>query len=348
MEPSVDATRARSDGTAPALWPWSIRAALAASVVILVVLLAGLAAAKALASWPEAGGEAWVLLGIAVVALVPVLLITFDRLSTQGGELRVAGVSVSFAQASQVAASAVRTTSLAENLGTPGTELQATGLRSILRALHSAHDSEVAVVDLGRGASWWETRLFILVAGAAYRRAPQAIAFVADMNGRTEAFIGWASPSRLLEQHMAAVPDFRAAYRDAVRSADLWYLGEPSPTSSTSVTLPWNATVLSLPPMADDVADPTFAMEMFLQQSLDMRAAAAGGNAPSTVTVQRLRELYDPVLLTDHIDVAATDQEWARLVAGTSGRFLAVTSGEAFSRLVPRDALIAGLVGRLI
>lgn len=347
MESSVGSKGPGSGVESPALWPWSTKAALAISVVILVVLLAALAAAKASASWPGPGAEAWVMIGIAVLALLPVLLVVLDRLSAQGGEVRVAGVSVSFAQASQVAASGVRTTSLAENLGTSVTGLEATGLRSVLQALRRAHDSEVTVVDLGKGFTWWETRLFILVAGAAYRGAPQAIAFVADLNGRTDAFIGWASPARLLERHMAAVPEFRSAYRDAVRSAAVWDLGEPSPAAPTSVLLPWNKAVFSLPPMTDDVADPTFAMEMFLQQRLDAYPTPAGARAPSTVTVQRLRELYEAVLLTDHIDDAATDEEWARLVARTSSRFLAVTSGEALARLVPRDALIAGLLARM-
>lgn len=332
------------------LWPWSSRAALLMVPVTFLGLLLLLAATRADARWPGDRHEGWVLLGLLVLSLLPVILLLAETLATTGGAVTLPGVSVSFARTSELAASGLRSTTLAGNLGGEANDpLAQTSLRSILRALRAAHDSDVTVVDLRQGRTWWETRLFILVAGAARQGRPQAIAFVGDRNAQRGVFLGWAAPARLRDVYAASVPDLGQAYTSALARAAQWQLGQPGPTplqpgAHTVVTLPWNGAQLHLPPLVDDVPDPAFAFELFLQQELDHRT----DHIRQHVTTQRLFELFDPVLITDGVDVDAADDAWARVLAARPQPFFALTSAGTLKSLVPRDALMAALVARLV
>jgi len=157
----------RRSGSEPTIWPWSAKLALLLVPVVLLILLVTMAITRTVANWPSQRLEGWVLLTILGLSLLPVILLLVQTLVTRGGTIKIAGLSLSFAQVSEEVASALRTTTLAENLGTTeDVPLAQESLRSILRALQRARDSEVTVVDLRQGRTWWETRLFILVAGA--------------------------------------------------------------------------------------------------------------------------------------------------------------------------------------
>ena len=242
---------------------------------------------------------------------------------------------------------AVATTAIVENLGAAAEPIAQSSLRSLLRALRRAHDSEVIVVDLRRGQTWWDTRLFILIAGAARRNRPQVVAFIGDRNGRTGVFLGWATPSRLLEMHLAAEPAFGAPYASALARTLQWQIGTPPadpPGTAKYVILPWTNTALSLPPVEGDTADPEFAMELFLQQALEGPGAVI---APRHVSVQRLLALYEPELITDEVEAAAPDRVWADLLVTGHRRYFAVTTAGTFKYLVSRDALMGAMLARL-
>jgi hypothetical protein len=308
------------------------------------------------ANWPSQRLEGWVLLTILGVSLLPVILLLVQTLVTRGGTLRVAGLSLSFAQVSEQVASALPTTTLAENLGTTeDLPLAQTSLRSILRALRRARDSEVTVVDLRQGRTWWETRLFILVAGATWRGRPTAIAFIGDRNGKSGAYLGWAPPSRLLDMHVSAVPAFGEAYDRALSKAAQWQIGTPGPRpqgQAPYVTLPWDKDnqPTYLPPMVDESPNPAFALELYLQQDLDCPPAGSDLQKylGQYVTIQRLLELYESGLMIDRVDIDADDAAWARLLASNPRRYFALTSADKFKTLVPRDSLLAALVARMV
>lgn len=147
--------------------------------------------------------------------------------------------------------------------------------------------------------------------------------------------------------HMSAVPALSEAYDRAVSGAARWQIGTPAtvpPGAPPYVTLPWNDTQFSLPPIENESPDPAFALELFLQQDLDARSA----DLRQYVTVQRLLELYEPILMTDSVDVDANDAAWARLLAASPRRYFALTNAGTFKALVPRDSLLAALVVRLV
>ncbi|MEU3460441.1 hypothetical protein ABZ721_10845 [Streptomyces sp. NPDC006733] len=341
-----------STASATNLWPWPPRHAFFLAPVILLVLVVVLAVTSVVAGWPHHRYDGPVVLGIVILSLLPVILLFVQTLvaSNVSASISLPGVSLSLAGASETAAVGVRTTTLAENLDTPqSAPLTRTSLRSVLRALRQAHDSEVTVVDLRQGRTWWESRLFILVAGAARRDRPQVIAFVGDRNGSSGTFLGWAPPSRLLALHLPANPALAEAYERAQVEATKWQMGVPGPQvpggGTPYVTLPWDSTQFYLPTMEDDTSDPAFAFELFLQRQLDQQPAPP---PREYVTIQRLLQLYEPALVTDSVDAQADDSAWAQMLATTSRRFFALTTAGHFKTLVPRDALVAAVVARLV
>lgn len=336
------------------LWPWSPRLAVVLAPLILVVLAIGVAILRNAAGWPSDEYQGWIALGVVLLALVPVLLMVVQMVATTGGEIKVAGVALSFAAASQEAAAAVRTTTLEENLGaTADDALERTSLSSVLRALRRARDSDVTVIDLRAGHTWWESRLLILVAGAARRGRPQALAFVGDRNGQRGIFLGWASPGRLLELHLASDPSLAEAYSAAVTKAGQWELGELLP-GNACVSLPWNGQSLCLPAVSDAGPDPRFAFELFLQQALEMRQPSGSspqppspGPRPNFVTIARLRQLYEAALVTDQVEAGSQDNVWIDALRRQHRPFFAVTADSRLKALVPREALLTALVVRL-
>jgi hypothetical protein len=272
------------------------------------------------------------------------------------------GVKISFEAASTRVAATVSSTTLSENLGTLGTEAaNQSGMRSILRALRASERTEVTVVDLREGQTWWESRFFILVASAARRRSDQALAVIATDSEKLHSFVGWADPMRLLELHLAAHPVLNIAFQRAEARDLQWRMSlptqiaepagaPPGPAAPGAVSraMPWAPTThMSLPPLLDEPPDPAFGFELFLQQELDS-AAALHPDIRNAVTVNRVLELYRAVLVTDSVDVGATLEEWVQLISGPSRRFFALTSNGVFRALVPRDALLAALVGTLV
>jgi hypothetical protein len=325
------------------LWAWSARAAVIAAPVALLVLLIGVAVLRAATEWPSDDYQGWALLAIVILALVPIILALVDTAVSQRGEIRVWGVSLSFASASQEAAAGVRTATLEENLGITTEEaVGRTSLPVVLRTLRRAHDTDVTVVDLRAGRTWWESRLLVLVAGAAHSGRPLALAFVGERSGTSRAFIGWAEPARLLDLHLKAEPDLASAYAAAVVQTRQWDLGTRGP-GPDDVVLPWGD-ALSLPANPDEASDPQFALELFLNSQIE---ALAPDVYQRHVTIRRLLELYEPALVTDHVETGSDDAVWIDLLRRSHRPFYATTSGGAFKGLVPRDALFTALVLRL-
>ena len=328
--------------------------ALALVPIILVVLLIAYGGVHARYGWPSDQYQGWVLLSILGLSLLPVFLVILGFLASVGARLGGGGVELSFANASVQAEGAVRSTYVSENLGTLDSSGQVDGdaLQNILEALADAHRSDVTVVDLGRGKTWWESRLFILIAGAARRPSPQAIAFVDDENGRSGVFVGWASPEKLLRSHLEESPATQGPYDRAVALSRQWEIGFPKvpqpglPAGPPEVQLPWSPDPLSLPPLERGDANPGFAFELFLQQQLAGSTASQDLRKRVTV-VDVTQRLYRSPLITDSIDINATDDQWAKILVEDSRRFFAVVEKGSLRSLIPRDALLTALVAPL-
>jgi hypothetical protein len=234
-------------------------------------------------------------------------------------------------------------------------------MRSILRSLKAAGKNDVTVVNLRSGETWWESRLFILVAGAARRMQPRAIVFTGERNARDGVFLGWARPRDLLEAHMALNPEFRDAERSATRRELEWRLGRVDPGNPSAVILPWRQVIDPagkpappsiernyLPHLVGEATDPQFAYEVFLQDEMETnKSEAERERFQRRITLTRLEELYRRVLVIDHINTTANESAWIKLLTSNSRAFFALTDDDRLRTLVPRDALVSALLANL-
>ena len=87
---------------------------------------------------------------------------------------------------------------------------------------------DVALIDLGEGREWWQTRLLLLTAGSVRLGNPRVLVFLATVSGRSKQFVAWATPRELLRAHLTnASPELQLAYRRGQAQAAQWVLGEP-------------------------------------------------------------------------------------------------------------------------
>jgi hypothetical protein len=314
------------------LWPYPEWAAF----LISGLLLAGLLFLHMHFKWPTPEEQGWILFAIVILGLLPVILLTVTFLASSGATLKGGGLELSFAHAVSQAASTVPTTKLSENLEPPETTGQ---LSNVGSALRKSHDSDVTIVDLRAGQTWWESRLIILIAGAARRGHPAVIAFIGDRYGTSGSFLGWAEPDRLLQAQLDADPELKSFWRKASAKANQWDCGEPINNSIVRVQYKR----LALPAIKDHKPDPDFAFELFLQKELEGQPV----NRKTFVSSHRLLALYGTCLVTDSLDDTANDRQWARALTQRSHRYFALTSSAGtFDRLIPREMALSSLTAR--
>jgi hypothetical protein len=325
------------------LWPWSVRSAVIAVPVALAGLLVVFAITRAAADWPEPAHESAVLLAIVVLALLPIWLILLGRV-VAGGAVEAFGVRLEFAPDEHVQPETVVPPRLGLSFGEV---LDDSGTAQILDTLRAAVRHEVAVVDLEDGASWWETRLLVLCAGAARQERPRAIVFVATAGGVERVFKGWADPAELLKALLVKRADFRDAHDRAAVIARQWQLVLPAAGPPVvPLTHPANPGIGHIV-FGGDKRNP-YAGEQILAMELS-RLEQTGQHG--TLTTVRVDELFHSVLRTAATDLDApghAETDFVRAALSTTDRFVAVTHGEQYAGLVLREQAVNDLLRTLI
>jgi hypothetical protein len=340
------------DGRSNRLWPYRRGAALLASLLLLVLLLLALVGLREANALPDDRISVWLLLGVVLVSLVPVFLSILDAVAGSGGTFEApGGVRISFAAVEMAAQVEVSRTNIAGNLGgTPGVSVADTGGTTILHTLRPVLGTDVAVLDLGEGQEWWQTRLLLLAAGATRLGHPRVLVFTATVSGRTKQFIGWASPSELLRVYLSnGHPQLQLAHRKAQADAARWALGEPTGDAG-QVALPWTVPggptpATMYPPGAPP---PELIPEQFLLTRLAALEPPSAAPLPElAVTVPLLRRLFTAVLRQDAVQRSDPDERWRDAILDYTDDYLAVTEQGAYVTLVSRRAAINAVLRSL-
>lgn len=346
-------------------WPWGRRSALAASGVLLVFLVGGVAVLRLTADWPDAQWEGAFALAAVLLSLIPIGLLVLAAVAESKGSVSFRGLSVDFGAAAQAAAATVTrsTISIPRNVTQEGVDIGDSGHAEVLSVLAEASRAEVVVVDLEDGHAWWDTRLLLLCAGAQLQGRPRTVVFVATVDTVARCFVGWSYPADVVAQILRATPDLRFAYataRTSVRRAELTFPGRAPPGSYPSVTP-------ALPRLAGTDPIPTAVVndhELFDRQGefeLPQQPAMAftralgrtvhpledSGNV-AQISVVRLRDLLTPVLHTSSTDQAASDDEWIRAVVDLDNEYLVVTKDGVYRGLAPQTHLTGALLKALV
>jgi len=342
------------DSSPSRLWPFGIRAALLWAPVLLVGLLISLAILRKIVAWPGELDKV-VLTGIVVLSLIPLLLAVIDNLAERRATLEFRGLRLDF---SRVAVPSPTSVSVPQNIGAPGRPLTDSDTSQILDVLRAAVTTDVVVVDLEDGHAWWETRLLVLVSGAARLGKPRAIVFLATEAGLARRFAGWAEPAGLLPLLLKADVRYQESHARAHAAARQWELVEPLPLADppqahgiaprgVPPTTSWmQGLAVKHSWMAFDMQSGLpneLAAEQFLASELGETVEMAGGS--HVISVVRLQELFRPIVRTSSTEeTAPASQHLRTLMTQGDDPYLAVTRDGVYLRLVPRLAALSAVI----
>jgi hypothetical protein len=336
------ATKVTKTRRAGRIWPFGVIPALTVAGVVLVVLLVTVVVLGVAVHWPDQRWQGWLMLGVVLLALTPLLLLILDRVANTGGSVEFRGIKIAFA-----AGTVESTLTMPRNMGIPaGLPIADSGGFQLETAMRDAVGNDVLVVDLEEGSAWWETRLLTLCAGAHRRGQVRAVVFVATDRTVARTFQGWASPGRLARALLDASPDMRHAADSAAVTARRWHLAYPPNRPETANP---NAGVNPLPDPRP-IAQPypfngpdrnAFADEQFLLAEL-----APLEQPPRPLTLVRLMELFGPILHAATVD-EDSDDAWLRTALSLDDDYLAVTRGQVYVGMLSRSAVLARIGGAL-
>jgi hypothetical protein len=314
--------------------------------------------------WPTANSDNLVLLAIFGIAALPLLIVLLAVVIAQRGRFKVQWVELDLGGSR---GRAVLSVEAPPNIGAGTQPIGDSGSVSILSGLERATTHPAAVIDLGPGDAWWETRLFILAAGAERLGRPQVLVFVSESSAKGT-FVGWAKPAALTAALMRVGRPrsdiYRASHGLATIAADVWRRAltalppqgptPPPPPEVVNLGHPWNAPLIA---MANGALNP-FSNEQFLGSDLGMKlenpwlASAEAGTPPTskvvTVTPDYLRELLGAELNTLSLTSNSESETLLAAYADSTAEWFAFTKADAFERLVSREVLQDSVVRAIV
>lgn len=335
-------------------WPYGRQTSMIWSIVIFLGLFFILLQLKIFDLWKiSAESDTAVLIGIVIVSLLPIGLSVVDVIIERGGVIEYGGVKIDF---TQVSATGVSGFAVPTNIGVPGQAITDSSTTEILEALSEATACEMVVIDLGDGQAWWETRLLVLLAGAARIGRPEKIVFVGNDGGVYGSFQGWGYSMKLLPYLLKAHTQYSRIYYAAQAAARQWELVEPvmllNPNSPAVIPLqppgmqPGLAT--KHPWMAFD-PETGLPNHLFAEQLL---ASELGGTletleGPKPISLGRLRDIFHPVLYKDAIDITwPVDRQVAEFF-DSKFNHVVITERGNYQSLTSRVSLLNEFVRRL-
>ena len=328
------------------LWPYSPKVAVLAAPVIWIGLLAVLAFVVGYLGWSEAGSR-YVLVGVLIAGLLPVLLCVADKVVSSRAVLDIKGVKIDFSQ-TQLAASSIM---LPENIGRPEPLVADSSPMRIVSALETAAAHEVVRVDLRDGSGWWMTRLLGLCAGSVRVGSPKVVVFVGMKEGIHDSFLGWSPTQALLyaliedsREHGPLKVTYGQVYRRAVWLAKQMGVFAGPPEMAAPPMAPVGPVPAPYPvqPFAEvtrylNHVDYKKLGEGALEQILmDLCAQYTLETPPDRLTLGRLREQFGHCLCETKVDLDAPQKEQIlALLSGDIG-YVALVRGGRYHGLVER------------
>jgi len=202
------------------LWPYSRGLALAAIPIILFLSVLIVSVIRNFIEWPAEGLDRWIILFIAIISLIPLLLVLLDFFASSRAVLDIKGVKIDFSKIDLGNPAVKRLpTGISANMGVKGPIISDTSPMDIIAALNETIKSELVVINLGRGESWWVTRLLALAAGAVRAGAPEVFVFIGEQENVPNHFLGWARNRDVLESILRNREQYDMRYQKSIRIA---------------------------------------------------------------------------------------------------------------------------------
>jgi len=329
-------------------WPFKPKVSILLSIIILIVLLAVVGILRSTIGWPADGSTNAVLIGIFLLSIFPILLAILDVIIERGGTVGYGDFKIDFSKVQQTGTSGF---TIPANIGVRGQQVNESGISDIFDALlMQATSSNTVVIDLEDGHAWWETRLLVLIAGAERLGKPNKIVFTATDEGRDQCFLGWCNPSDLLHCMLKENQQYLKSFLSARAIARQWEMLEP-----LELIPPYTYYQIPNPPpswIQGNVAQNSgwiafssttglpneLLAEQLLQKDLGEKIEKLQGS--KHVSIERLNELFRPVLIKQNIDLNWSEEQQKKGFLDNDTPWIAITQNGKYSSLVSRMAII--------
>ncbi|MDH4078907.1 MAG: hypothetical protein OEU68_03735 [Nitrospira sp.] len=330
-------------------WPFRASTSAIVSVIVFLVIVAGMFILHWKYDHPVSLSENTILIGLLAFSLLPVALALVDLFIERGGVLKYGGFEIEF---SRLERAAMKDITIPINVGVAGQAVTDSSTTQILDALKKATSCDVVIIDVEDGQAWWETRLLVLLSGAERLKRPQKIVFVGTIAGQRQQFHGWAHPDELLRCLMRSHEQYQRSLLRARAAGRQWDLVEPIHRVSPGpgVTPPaysWMTSGLAIrhPWMAFDAS--TGLPNEFLTEQL--LASELGQNfetqmPPRTISLGRLDDLFQSVLIKEHLDRSWSSSRLMDVFFGLKHEFIAVTHHNEYKLMISKVDVLADMM----
>jgi hypothetical protein len=321
------------------LWPYGSTVAFVTLAVVVIVVAAVFAVARAQGIWPDAWGGATIFYIAVAIGGIPLMLALFDFFSSRRAIIDVKGFKIDFSNfdLTQVEIKA-ESFGLPDNIGIPGTIVTDSSPMQIVAALEETTNHEVALIDIKTGNAWWTTRLLALSAGAARAGSPKAFVFLGTKENVHETFLGWAAPSDIQEAILAAKREYRAVFDNATRIAKNVESYLPNAPGFIPTVHP---DVLRYTSHQGYFQLGSAAFEQILMDQLAKKAdpPAPGGleDPPDRLTLGRLTELFGHCLYQDKIDLTWSKDKQILELLNSHSAYVVLLRGGRYESMLKRE-----------
>jgi hypothetical protein len=331
---SARGTRVATPGSGFRFWPFGAKVAVLLTPALLVLLLVAWGIGRDRLHFDSAPAG-WVLLGIAVLSMIPLLLVVLEGIAASGGSIEVGTVKVALTSAAVSLRTPIVPSNVTQQRGQPLTD---SGSAQILDVLKDSATSDIVIVDLEDGHAWWETRLLILSAGATRLGRPRVVVFTAIQEGDHDRFVAWGRPRDLRDRLLGSDGTYRRAVDEANRLAIAARLGHApadAPNSSPPVAVNMPASKTQIVWGQDGSLNP-FLDEQLLADALGRREQEGARD----INVDRLWSLFRPVLRASHVDTTERDEDWFRSALLHDDDYVAMTDAGRYVAMMSMTAIV--------
>lgn len=321
------------------LWPFSRGLAIAAIPTILLLSVLIIIGIYEFFGWPEQEINRWVMLLVAVISFTPLILVLLDFFASSRAVLDVRGVKIDFSNIDIDNPEFKRhPIGIPDNIGVKGPIISDTAPMDILSALNETIQSELVVINLGRGDSWWVTRLLALAAGAVRENGPEAFVFIGDRENTPNHFLGWAKPNDVLDAVLQDKEQYKVRYQKSMRIAKQFELFNDPDLLPNGLVLPGEVTRYTndtrYSQSGENVAEQILMDQLALTYGYDTGSLE---EPPDRLTLSRLMELFGHCLYRQAIDLANHTEAQIRSLIDSKAPFLALVNHGVFDSMLKRE-----------
>ncbi len=327
-------------------WPYSPRKSMTFSAITLIVFLLLFVVLKLVFTWPTPADELKVLTGIFLLSMFPIIFALIDLLIERGGSFELAGFKLQFAQLPVLSNPEF---TVPTNVEQVGQAVPDTGSSEIINALKEASACDIVLVDLETGQAWWETRLFILLAGATRLGQPEKVVFLSRHLQTDGAFVAWGYSRDLFPLMMHVHPKYIESYQYAQTIAKQWDLVPPlakstnEPQSHVPPCPEWmsktsyNENINRAFESGTAIPNRFFAEQILARHIIN---EVESGKAPRLISTQRLNTLFNSVLHKGAIELNLPATNQIEAILALKSEYAAITYNGQYQSLISRDTLL--------